>query len=59
MTVKANLRIVLLANDVTVAETDDAALWQHTLAAITGEGGTEPDSCTTNFNLHRAHFASQ
>src|SRR4051794_20878961 len=36
MTVKANLRIVLLANDVTVAETDDAAMWQHTLAAITG-----------------------
>ncbi len=39
MTVKANLRIVLLANDVTVAETDDAALWQHTLAAITGAPG--------------------
>lgn len=33
---KVNLRIVLFANDVSVVETDDAALWQHTLAAITG-----------------------
>lgn len=36
MTVKATLRIVLKANDVTVAESDDAALWQRTLAGITG-----------------------
>ncbi len=36
MTVKASLQIVLKANDVIVAESDDAALWQQTLAAITG-----------------------
>src|SRR5438477_8276223 len=36
MTVKASLRVVLLANEITVAESEDPALWQYNLAAITG-----------------------
>ena len=36
MALKANLKVVLFANDVPVAEADDAALWQRTLSAITG-----------------------
>src|SRR5438105_305420 len=43
MSIKANLRILLLANDVTVAESTDAALWQLALATITGQRGV-PDS---------------
>jgi hypothetical protein len=36
VTVKASLRVVLLANEITVAESEDPALWQYNLAAITG-----------------------
>lgn len=36
MSVKASLRVVLLANEITVAESEDPALWQYNLAAITG-----------------------
>lgn len=36
MSVKASLRVVLLANEIIVAESDDSALWQYNLAAITG-----------------------
>lgn len=43
MTVKASLRVLLLANEVTVAESDDPSLWQYNLAAITG-GRLPPES---------------
>lgn len=36
--VKAKLTVVLKANDVVVAEVDDARLWQRVLAAISGGG---------------------
>lgn len=36
MTVKAKLRVVLMADDLTVAETDDAAIWQAVLNAVHG-----------------------
>lgn len=39
MTVKANLRVVLLANEVTVAESNDARLWQHTFATLMNQRG--------------------
>ncbi len=34
MTVKASLKIVLMANEVEIAESDDTALWQSVFAAI-------------------------
>jgi hypothetical protein len=42
MAVTADLKIQLLANDVVVAESDDQALWQRTLGAITGAKVTDP-----------------
>ena len=36
MVVKADLKIVLKANDVEIAESEDAELWQRVLTAITG-----------------------
>ena len=43
MSIKATLRVVLLANEITVAESADAELWQNTLSKITGrrEGATD------------------
>ena len=41
MGVNANLRIILLANDVSVAETDDAVLWQKVLAEINAPQGVK------------------
>lgn len=41
MAVKANLRVVLHANNVVVAESEDPALWQRVLAAINQPGGAE------------------
>jgi len=43
MAVKASLRIVLHAGDVVVAESDDGALWQRVLAAITAHPETRID----------------
>jgi hypothetical protein len=40
VTVKANLRVVLYANDIVVAESEDPELWQSNLARITGRGAT-------------------
>lgn len=40
--VKAALRVVLYANTVEVAESEDAQLWQRVLAAIQGEGSALP-----------------
>lgn len=37
--VKAALKVVLMAEQVVVAESDDAQLWQRVLAAIQGGGG--------------------
>ena len=34
MTVKASLKIVLMANDIEIAESEDKNLWQHVFAAI-------------------------
>ena len=58
MTVKANLRMVLLANDVTVAETDDTTLWQHTLATITGAGAHRARLLRHQLQSPQTHFAS-
>lgn len=35
MTIKASLRIILKANDIEIAESDDPKLWQEVFAAIT------------------------
>lgn len=44
MTVKrAKLTIILKADDTTVAEAEDAALWQQVLAAIHGGNGEIPE----------------
>ncbi len=52
MSVKASLRVVLLADEVTIAESDDAALWQHILSTVTGRRGeTSP---APNFRASRA-----
>ena len=42
MTVKAELSIVLKANEVVVAESNDANLWQRVLAAIQGAASAAP-----------------
>jgi hypothetical protein len=36
MSITATLKVVLLANEVPVAESEDAALWQHVLGRING-----------------------
>src|SRR2546428_662928 len=40
MALTANLKIVLLANDLPIAESNDSALWQRILAAINAPGAT-------------------
>ena len=47
MAVKANLKIILKADDTVVAESDDATLWQKVLVAI--DTGT-PSTAATNSN---------
>lgn len=42
MSVKARLRILLLANEVLVAETDDEALWQEMLGRIAADPDRDP-----------------
>ncbi len=42
MTVKAKLRVQLLAEEVVVAESEDPALWQRVLAAIQGPAAALP-----------------
>lgn len=51
MNVKANLKVILMANDVEVAESTDPMLWQNVFAAInqgTGQLARPPQNNTEN-----------
>jgi len=62
---KANLRVILQANDTVVAESEDPLLWQRVFAAITGatgerQSGVEPNPLRESLTVtHEKSHSSQ
>jgi len=55
--IKADLKVVLMADDTTIAESNNPLLWQDILVAINSGGRLKLNGSSVSVNLTTPHFS--